>query len=375
MDALSRGAAPPGMIDMVHAGNGTQLRNTHLKRRFTMIARYDAKTGGRWSAAGLALSVLVGGVALTGAVRGQDAAPAPAAPAQPAAREISATPAAPDERPALKPAGPVDYSVVSNVDRGTAEKLWTEKYAPRVIFVNGREVNREQVDREYVDDLKAIAAAHPAARQAPAGPVLDEDVDRTLLAVLDRQLPEVNFDGVALADVADFLRDVSGANIVIEWGPLAAAGVERNSPVSLRVKNVKFGRALDLALSSAGGGTVPIGYSVDGNIIRISTLEHLDRMTDVRAYDVRDIVPAEMAMDELAKTIVDMIATESWRDNGGAVGALRVSKHKLIVTQTPMNHRQIRSVLQMLREEPRDAARATDAASAAQASPASPARR
>jgi len=99
-----------------------------------------------------------------------------------------------------------------------------------------------------------------------------------------------------------------------------------------------------------------VGYSVDDNIIRVSTLEDLDKITDVRAYDVRDIVPTELQMDDLVKMIVDTVATDSWRDSGGTTGVLRVSKHKLIVTQTPMNHRQIRSVLKMLREQPRDAA-------------------
>src|SRR4051794_35805708 len=92
MDTLSGGASPPGMIDIVRTGE------SHLRRRFAMIARYDGKAG-RWSATGVVLSLLVGGVALTGAVRGQDAAPASSAAqpaAQPAAgREVKAAPATP----------------------------------------------------------------------------------------------------------------------------------------------------------------------------------------------------------------------------------------------------------------------------------------
>jgi hypothetical protein len=116
---------------------------------------------------------------------------------------------------------------------------------------------------------------------------------------------------------------------------------------------------------------VPLGFSIDRNVIRISTEEDLDRITEVRAYDVRDVVPNEMPMDDLVKLIVDSVAPETWRDAGGSVGAIHASKHKLIVTQNPMNHMKIREVLQMLREEPQPAtATATDAASAAQAGPA-----
>jgi hypothetical protein len=315
MDFLARGAAPPGVIDMVHSNE------SHLRRRFAMIARYDGKAG-RWSAAGIVLSLLVGGVALTGAVKGQDAAPAQAsAPAQPAAaREVKAAPS---------PAQPPSSS------------------------------------------SQAPATAEPERREEA---VLDEDVDRAVLAQLDRKLPEVNFDGVGLSDVVDFLRDVSGANMVVEWGHLAAAGIEKNAPVTLRVKNVKFGRVLDLLLSSAGGGSVPLGYTIEEDIIRVSTREHLDSLTDVRAYDVHDIVPTELQIGDLTKMITETVAPETWREGGGSVGTMHATKHKLIVRQTPMNHRQVRAILRMLREDPTRVPQATDAASAAQGPAPTPAR-
>ena len=308
MDALCRGASPPGLIDILHT------RDSQLGRRFAMIARYDGRAG-RWSVMGVVLSLLLGGVAVTGAVRGQDAAPAaPAAAARPldAPREVTATPAA-----------------------------------------------------------AVPAAANPAAEAEPA--VADENVDAAVLAQLDGKLPELNFDGAGLTDVLDFLRDVSGANIVVEWGHLANAGVERNAPVSLRLKNVKFSRALDLVLSGAAPG-VPVAFAIEENIIHVSTREHLDSLTEVRAYDVRDIVPAEMQMTELTKMILEAVAPDSWRDGGGSVGTVHASKHKLIVKQTPMNHREVRNILTMLREDPTRVPQATDAASAAQAAPGYPQR-
>ena len=71
-------------------------------------------------------------------------------------------------------------------------------------------------------------------------------------------------------------------------------------------------------------------------------------------------------MEDLKRLVTEAVAPDSWRDAGGSVGAVHTSKHKLIVTQTPMNHRQIKEILRMLREEPQEAPRAADAASAAQ---------
>jgi hypothetical protein len=258
-------------------------------------------------------------VALTGAVRGQQATPAPHGEAE----EPAATPAAARE----------------------------VKAAPATAA-----------------PAAAPATATPTQRQRPEQ-IADEDVDAAVVAQLKRTIEEVNFEGAGLSDVIDFLRDVSGSNLVVEWGALQNAGLDRNTPVTLRVRGVSFGHALELVLSSAGGGSVPIEYAIDRNVIRISTAEDLDRVTEVRAYDVRDIVPNEMPMAELATLIREAVAPDSWRDAGGSVGAIHSSKHKLIVTQNPMNHLEIKAILQMLREEPREPARATDAASAAQGTP------
>jgi hypothetical protein len=355
MDALSRGASPPGMIDILHT------RDSHLRRRFTMIASYNGRAG-RWSAPGLVVSLTLCGVALTGAVRGQSAPES----------QQQATPAATSQAPAAeaKPDIPAGYEKLS--EKAIEEKLWNDKYAKQIYMVNGAEANRNQVDEAYLKELTQLKKAlgiKPEPAPAPDGPVEDEDVDKAVLAQLDRPLPEVSFDGAPLSDVVDFLRDLSGTNIVAEWGPLAAAGIDRNTQVSVRLMNVKFGRVLDRVLSSASGGSVPVGYSIEDNILRISTREDLERNTAIRAYDVRDIVPNEMPMQELTKMITEAVAPDSWQASGGSVGTVHASKHKLIVKQTPMNHRQVREVLKMLREDPTRVPEATDAASAAQALP------
>ena len=188
-------------------------------------------------------------------------------------------------------------------------------------------------------------------------------------AQLARRVPELNFDAVALADVIDFLRDVSGANIFVDWKALEAAGMDRTTPVSMRARNVAFSHALDMVLQSASGGTVPLAYSTKGGVIQVSMAEQLDKETEVRAYDVRDLVPAELEMKDLVTMVRETVAPDTWRDAGGTVGVVHSTKHKLIITTTEQNHREIRNVLKMLREEPKDGPKTEAAATAAQAKP------
>ena len=391
LDAFARGASPPGLIDMTPflssaggagppatAGAGA---DSQLRRRFTMIATFDLhhRRNRSWSAAGITLSLALGAVALTGAVRGQESAANPEPAAQPSAP--GATPAAARDgdgpgnappRPAATPA-----SAKRPLTREEADKLWREKYAKQIIMVNGREVNRDQVDQQYLRELEdAGGVEDPASgRKGRAGGVADggeSAEDRAMAATLARRVPEVNFDAVALSDVVDFLRDVSGANVFVDWGALESAGIERAAPVTARAKNVSLSTALDLVLASAGRGTVALGYGLKDGVIHVATGEMLDRLVETRAYDVRDVVPSEIDMKELGVMVRSAVDPDSWRENGGSVGALHTSKHKMIVTATEPSHRKIREILGMLRDQPRQA-KTEEAATAAQG-PAAPVR-
>ena len=367
LDYLARGASPPGLIDMTPLRSPANRfapraqTDAQLRRRFTMIATFDRRfrTARRWPVSGLIVSLALVAVALTGAVRAQDGQ---------AKTTTEGKPQAPDVK-AAQPRRPIT--------REQADKLWREKYADRIIMVNGREANREQIDREFLEEVGGMGGVEDAASAQNAGRggagAVDEGEsaeDRQVAALLARRVPELNFDAVALVDVIDFLRDVSGANVFVDWGALEGAGIERNTPVSARVRNVSFSNALDLVLASAGMGAVVVGYAFKDGVIHVTTGEQLDRLVETRAYDVRDLVPSEIDMKELGLMVRSSVAPDSWRENGGSVGALHTSKHKMIVTATGPSHRKIREILDMLRDQPRQA-KTEEAATAAQG-PAAP---
>jgi hypothetical protein len=115
--------------------------------------------------------------------------------------------------------------------------------------------------------------------------------DRTSDAQLNRRLPQIKFDAVAFSDVVDFLRDVSGLNIFVNWKSLEAAGVDRNTPVTAQLHDVKFSKALSVILSEGvGGGQTKLGYTLDQGVITISTADELSKNVVVRVYDIRDLI-------------------------------------------------------------------------------------
>jgi type II secretory pathway component GspD/PulD (secretin)/tetratricopeptide (TPR) repeat protein len=216
--------------------------------------------------------------------------------------------------------------------------------------------------------------------------------DQAVVAQLERKLPEVRFENVAFQDVIDFLRDVSLANIFVNWRAIELAGINRTEPVTARLRDVKFSKALETILRDVGGGTVRLGYTIDEGVITISTEDDLASNVVTRVYDIRDLIvsvadfdnPPDFQInqssqaggggggqslfggtgqqddqaggtrDDLVASIIqliqDTVARDSWRDNGGSVGAIRELSGQLIVTQTPENQRQLVRLLEQLRE-------------------------
>ena len=215
---------------------------------------------------------------------------------------------------------------------------------------------------------------------------LNDPKNAAVRAKLDLVLPEINFDAVPFSDAVDHLRDISGANLFINWRALKNAGVDKTAPVTVRIHNIRFAKALAVVLDSLSGGTVPLGYTVDDGVITVSTGEDLDRNTITRVYDVRDLIvpipnyddapaiglhfdaprPAPEAgaalakeaagertrqelIDEVVRLITETVSPHSWRDAGGSVGSIRELQGQFIVTQTPQNHVDVMKLLDMLR--------------------------
>lgn len=122
-------------------------------------------------------------------------------------------------------------------------------------------------------------AASPQAAVAqtpPAGPLLI------------RNRPEVKFDQIALTDAIDYFRDLTGLNINVNWQALETVGVSKETPVSLRLRNVRIRTALTKTLEAAAPGLLT--FYVDENIVQITTHQEADARLITRVYSVADLI-------------------------------------------------------------------------------------
>lgn len=106
---------------------------------------------------------------------------------------------------------------------------------------------------------------------------------------LSMTLPEVKFQGATLKDCFEFLRDVTSANIHVNWKALEAAGIGQDTQVNVRLREVSLRKVLNTLLSEAGAGVGLTYYTADG-VIEVTTAELADKEMITRVYPVDDLL-------------------------------------------------------------------------------------
>jgi hypothetical protein len=217
-----------------------------------------------------------------------------------------------------------------------------------------RQVRRLLRTLRDVTQPDARAAAKPAMLwNSAAGEWVFND-DWAAEAGLLRVIPELRLDGVSFDQAVSILSQHARVPILVRRDVLRESWLA-DIPVELRLRDVPVYRALEVVLQSqnAGyhGGEGP-GYGVDRGMIVISTRFAASQMLVTRAYSLRHWLWQDLFRPNPNRThveaqllvtnaITDMIASDSWRDNGG-YGSLTFFDDLLIVRQAWPNQEKLR---------------------------------
>lgn len=231
----------------------------------------------------------------------------------------------------------------------------------------------------------------------------ESEANRRVQSKLREPVP-VNFESNRLVNVIDYFRNTTGVNFFVNWPAMEAAGYEQDTPVTLLLTNVPADEALRLVLSqiSAFNEFDPVTYSIIEGIVTISTERDLNKTSELRLYDIRDLlvqIPSFTdapefdltealsntnsgggggsggggssgglfgdddedeeqefpTREELVESIINLIQDligrqEDWAAYGGDVSSVQELNGQLIVQSTPQNHREIIDLLAQIRE-------------------------
>lgn len=219
-----------------------------------------------------------------------------------------------------------------------------------------------------------------------------EDDQRVLATLQSRRIP-VNFNETPLANVLEFFKAVTLLNMDVDWQSLEAAGINRDTPVTLNLSNVTVENAMSRVVERVSPDQFSgAAWSIADGVVTVASREVINRNKALVIYDIRDIVvevpdyinapeidlesilqqgggegggqgqsPFEEEdedierrdLDERVNEIIDIITTNvdpnGWQANGGDVGMIQQLGGNLIITNTPANHRAIHGLLTKLR--------------------------
>lgn len=232
-------------------------------------------------------------------------------------------------------------------------------------------------------------------------------IDRKVMTTLDSRKIPVKFQDNSLSDVLSFIATVTNVNMDVDWDQLQDIGVEKDTKVTLELREVTARTVLDRILQKASRDEFSrAGWAVQDGVVVVSSEASLRKKTFIVLYDVRDLLfqipnynvvpdldlnsvlsqggsagggggggggggsslfggggntqntgngrtPEQIEQDQLT-ALLEIIQTNvdfnGWKDNGGDTGVVQNLNGNLIITNTARNHREIQGLLNQLRE-------------------------
>jgi hypothetical protein len=167
------------------------------------------------------------------------------------------TPAVPAQKP------PGQAAVLAELT-SRARALIGEKNDQQALAVLERILEIDP-NNEYAKGVRPLVADRLAlSRVSSAGAAAANPM------ALQIKLPPVKFDAVQLRDAMDFLRDVTGANIQVNWPGFKRRGIHPDTPVNARFKDQTLEQRLREMFAGVGAQNAAIRYIEDNAAITIS---------------------------------------------------------------------------------------------------------
>jgi Flp pilus assembly secretin CpaC len=256
---------------------------------------------------------------------------------------------------------------------------------------------RERVDNAGAmvipSDLMAYPSDWPAISFRRGEPLefAESEADRSVLATLRETRLPVDFTENAFEDVVAFIGNTARVDIDVDWESLADIGVDPDTPVTMRLREVPVETILDRVVAKVSDPDLPAGWAIQDGIITIASDEILRRNTVLEIYDIRDllfVIPNfdnapefdlsaalqagasgggggsspfqggnddndDLDPEERIQQIVDLIQAnidpDGWVDLGGSTSSITELNGNFVITTTARNHRAIIGLLGKLR--------------------------
>lgn len=147
-----------------------------------------------------------------------------------------------------------------------------------------------------------------------------------------RRPATVRFHEIPMSDFVESLRREHELPIVVDTRAMEDLGIDLDTPVTLRVSDVRLETVLELALRA-----LDLTWLVRGDTLWITTREEAENSLVTEIYPIGDLVEVDgqtgPSPADLIAIITGTIATDTWDDVGGR-GMISPYRDLLVVSQT-----------------------------------------
>lgn len=183
-------------------------------------------------------------------------------------------------------------------------------------------------------------AAEEAIAAEPARPPLPA-VD--VVARLAEPFPRIAVTEMPLGQAVALVAQLGGVSVTFDPEGLESLGVSPRDSVSVDHGNAPLAVVLKDLLNQRG-----LAYVAEGGQVVVTAPAAVQEELVTRRYSVDDLAEDQAALEELAKTVQKLIATESWQGQGGS-GRIQAKDRVLHIEQTGLVHHKLLVFFEKLR--------------------------
>lgn len=168
---------------------------------------------------------------------------------------------------------------------------------------------------EYPADWPQISRL----RTGTAGWV-DSPANQRIAQILGETRIPVDFQGNTVAQVLDFIEEVTDVVVYADWKALDFEGVKPTDPIDLQLGETTVASALERVLEQLGDGyATPPQFAIQDGLVHVSTDEALRRNKATVVYDIRDLLFEVPYFDNAP----DFNVNAALKQGGGSGGSSR----------------------------------------------------
>lgn len=169
-----------------------------------------------------------------------------------------------------------------------------------------------------------VATALGQARAPDRGVSSPQPRSSNTIRLLNHRVPEVGFDEVPFEQVMDWVAELTGANVVVRWQVLEDAGIERDKPITIKLKNLRLSQVLWMIMNEAAGSDLKLAYRASGSLLILSTEEDLSQEMVLKVYDVGDLLTSPRYFTNAAQLDPGQALNQQGQGGGGSGGGTQL---------------------------------------------------